>query len=167
MHILQPSVLLPSLPAQPFAHMPGCACLLPGVVCVCLPACPCSYEHCIANMFVIPLAMRLGAPISLHTFLVKNLIPATLGNIIGGAVFVAMAMALSFGSLEKRLNAAGARAYSRLGGPKCGLVVFGAANAPPAGAAADSCCDTSGASDTDSVAARAEIRSVAAHPAAV
>lgn len=84
-------------------------------------------------MFVIPLAMRLGAPISLHTFLVKNLIPATIGNLIGGAIFVAMAMGLSFGSWEKTINAAGARLYERTGAPKCGLAMFGAANAPKAG----------------------------------
>jgi hypothetical protein len=81
-------------------------------------------------MFVIPLAMRLGAPISLHKFLVANLIPATIGNLIGGAIFVAMAMGLSFGSWEKTINAAGARLYNRTGAPKCGLAFFGAANAP-------------------------------------
>lgn len=70
----------------------GCTCLY---ACVLAATRACSYEHSIANMFVIPLAMRLGAPISLHTFLVKNLIPVTLGNIVGGAIFVCMAMSLS------------------------------------------------------------------------
>lgn len=46
------------------------------------------YEHSIANMFFIPLAMFEGADISVYTFVVKNLIPATLGNIVGGAFFV-------------------------------------------------------------------------------
>jgi len=45
-------------------------------------------EHCVANMYFIPLAMMQGAPISIGTFLVKNLIPATLGNIVGGGFFV-------------------------------------------------------------------------------
>jgi len=80
-------------------------------------------------MFVIPLAMRLGAPISVSTFLVKNLIPATIGNIIGGAIFVAMAFGMSYGSWEKNINAAAARLYHRSGAPDCGLVAFGAANA--------------------------------------
>lgn len=46
------------------------------------------YEHSIANMFFIPLGMLQGAGISVYDFLVSNLIPATLGNIIGGALFV-------------------------------------------------------------------------------
>ena len=46
------------------------------------------YEHSIANMFFIPLGMLQGADISVYDFLVSNLIPATLGNIIGGALFV-------------------------------------------------------------------------------
>ncbi len=46
------------------------------------------YEHCIANMFYLPLAMMEGAPISVWECVWSNLIPATLGNIIGGAIFV-------------------------------------------------------------------------------
>ncbi len=46
------------------------------------------FEHSIANMFFIPLAIFEGADISWVTFVVKNLIPATLGNIVGGAFFV-------------------------------------------------------------------------------
>ena len=46
------------------------------------------YEHSIANMFFIPAAIYSGADISWWAFLADNLLPATLGNIIGGAVFV-------------------------------------------------------------------------------
>ena len=46
------------------------------------------YEHCIANMFFIPLAMMQGADITVGQLFVSNLIPATLGNIVGGALFV-------------------------------------------------------------------------------
>lgn len=46
------------------------------------------FENSIANMFFIPLAMFEGADITWYTFIVKNLIPATIGNIIGGAFFV-------------------------------------------------------------------------------
>ncbi len=49
------------------------------------------YEHSIANMFFIPLAMMQGAEITLYELFVKNLIPATIGNIIGGALFVGLA----------------------------------------------------------------------------
>lgn len=46
------------------------------------------YEHSIANMFYIPLAMMQGADIGLWQAVRDNLIPATIGNIIGGALFV-------------------------------------------------------------------------------
>ncbi|MDE6023340.1 MAG: formate/nitrite transporter family protein [Muribaculaceae bacterium] len=46
------------------------------------------YEHCIANMFYLPLAIMEGAPIEIGQSLWRNLLPATIGNIIGGAVFV-------------------------------------------------------------------------------
>ncbi|WP_237660639.1 formate/nitrite transporter family protein [Tepidanaerobacter sp. GT38] len=46
------------------------------------------YEHSIANMFFIPLGMFLGAEISWLQCWYNNLIPVTLGNIIGGAIIV-------------------------------------------------------------------------------
>ncbi len=46
------------------------------------------YEHCIANMFYLPLSMFEGAPIAIGDCLWRNLLPATIGNIIGGALFV-------------------------------------------------------------------------------
>ncbi len=48
------------------------------------------YEHCIANMFFIPLGMMQGADVSVQQFVIDNLVPATLGNIVGGAIFVGM-----------------------------------------------------------------------------
>ena len=46
------------------------------------------FEHCVANMFFIPCAMMYGANISVGEFLWKNLLPATLGNLVGAAFFV-------------------------------------------------------------------------------
>lgn len=46
------------------------------------------YEHSIANMFFIPAAIYSGAEITWSYFLVSNLIPATLGNIVGGSLLV-------------------------------------------------------------------------------
>ena len=54
-------------------------------------------EHSIANMYFIPLAIFEGADISWTTFIMKNLIPATLGNIVGGALFVGMLYGYLFG----------------------------------------------------------------------
>mmetsp|Transcript_19000 Transcript_19000/g.60325 ORF Transcript_19000/g.60325 Transcript_19000/m.60325 type:complete len:375 (+) Transcript_19000:87-1211(+) len=46
------------------------------------------FEHCVANMFLIPQGMLAGADISVRQFVCNNLIPVTLGNVIGAAVFV-------------------------------------------------------------------------------
>lgn len=46
------------------------------------------YEHSIANMFYIPLAMMEGAPVGIWQSITSSFIPATLGNIAGGAIFV-------------------------------------------------------------------------------
>ncbi len=50
------------------------------------------FEHSIVNMFVIPSGMALGAPISVTQFLLWNLIPVTLGNVVAGAVFTGTAL---------------------------------------------------------------------------
>ena len=47
------------------------------------------FEHCIANMYLIPIGMMSGANITMAG-LCHNLVPATLGNIVGGGVFVAL-----------------------------------------------------------------------------
>lgn len=54
-------------------------------------------EHSVANMFFIPMGMKLGAEVSVKQFLVGNLLPVTLGNIFGGAVLVALVYYLAFG----------------------------------------------------------------------
>lgn len=46
------------------------------------------YEHSIANMFYLPLGMLEGAPVTIDAALTSNILPATIGNIIGGAIFV-------------------------------------------------------------------------------
>lgn len=58
-------------------------CFLPVMAFVAL-----GYEHCIANMFFIPLGMMEGASVTLIEFALANLVPATLGNIVGGALLV-------------------------------------------------------------------------------
>ncbi len=46
------------------------------------------FEHSVANMFFIPAGMFYGADVTIARFLVRNLLPVTLGNIVGGAFFV-------------------------------------------------------------------------------
>jgi formate transporter len=67
----------------------------------------CGFEHCVANMYFVPSALFIkdldpayfatvavglkdgGAILTWGNFIVRNLIPATIGNIIGGALMVA------------------------------------------------------------------------------
>lgn len=46
------------------------------------------FEHSVANMFLIPQGMLNAAPVTVEQFLLGNLLPVTLGNIVGGAVLV-------------------------------------------------------------------------------
>jgi len=50
-------------------------------------------EHSIANMFFIPAALFSGLDATWADFLVGNLLPATLGNVVGGALFIGLAYA--------------------------------------------------------------------------
>ena len=43
------------------------------------------YEHSVVNMFVMPAGMLAGAPITVGAWWVWNQVPATVGNILGGA----------------------------------------------------------------------------------
>ncbi|CAM9090339.1 unnamed protein product [Chrysoparadoxa australica] len=58
-------------------------------------------DHSVANMFLIPAGMLLGGAVTVKQFLLCNLLPVTLGNIVGGAVFVAAMYSAAFGSLSK------------------------------------------------------------------
>lgn len=66
------------------------------------------FEHCVANMFMIPMGMAVAqfaspefwtsinvdpaqfADLDAYQFVIKNLIPATLGNIVGGVFFIGL-----------------------------------------------------------------------------
>jgi formate transporter len=68
----------------------------------------CGFEHCVANMYFIPSALFIkdldpvyfatvaeklkdgGAILTWGNFLTRNLVPATIGNIIGGALMVGL-----------------------------------------------------------------------------
>jgi formate/nitrite transporter len=50
------------------------------------------FEHSVVNMFVIPLGMMLGAPISIGQGLFWNLLPVTIGNIVAGTLLTGMAL---------------------------------------------------------------------------
>lgn len=69
-----------ALSARRFAEK-ALACWIPVAVFVAL-----GYEHCIANMFFIPCGMLYGADVTVTQLFIANLVPATLGNIVGGAL---------------------------------------------------------------------------------
>lgn len=59
-------------------------------------------DHSIANMFIVPLGILRGADITIAQFLLRNLIPVTLGNIIGGALCVMAPFGTTFGGWGKK-----------------------------------------------------------------
>lgn len=61
------------------------------------------FEHCVANMYFIPAGLLASAfydipaeGLSLFGYFITNLIPVTIGNIIGGALFVGAAYYLAY-----------------------------------------------------------------------
>jgi len=60
------------------------------------------FEHCVANMYFIPMGLFIKssgavpaadldlANLTWTNFFVRNLIPVTIGNVIGGALFVGL-----------------------------------------------------------------------------
>ena len=71
------------------------------------------FEHCVANMYFIPMGLFLknagvaAADLNLESltwarFLINNLVPVTLGNIVGGAIFVGSAYWYAFMRGQKK-----------------------------------------------------------------
>jgi formate/nitrite transporter len=56
----------------------------------------CGFEHSVANMYIVPAGIMLGASITWPQFLLWNLLPVTLGNIVGGLIFVGAAYSFCF-----------------------------------------------------------------------
>ena len=59
-------------------------------------------EHSVANMFLVPFGIFNGAAVTWKAFLLNNLLPVTLGNIIAGTVCVAGAFSWAYGTLGKK-----------------------------------------------------------------
>jgi formate/nitrite transporter FocA (FNT family) len=58
------------------------------------------FEHSIVNMFVIPVGMMFGAPISIRNWFLWNQIPVTIGNIIAGVFFTGAALYATYGAKQ-------------------------------------------------------------------
>ena len=50
--------------------------------------------------------MALGAPVTWSAFFLGNLLPVTLGNLVGGAFCMATVYALCYGRLQSKIGAA-------------------------------------------------------------
>ena len=61
-------------------------------------------EHCVANMFMVPIGMAEGSGVTVGQFLWRNLLPVTLGNFLGGAVGVALLFGLRYGRAGRALG---------------------------------------------------------------
>lgn len=59
-------------------------------------------DHSVANMFIIPLGIMRGAAITYKEMVVKNLIPVTLGNIVGGLLCVMAPFGTTMGNWGKK-----------------------------------------------------------------
>ena len=59
-------------------------------------------EHSIANLFILPCALLLGAPLTLADVVFKNLVPVIIGNFLAGAGIVAMSYSYQFGELGRK-----------------------------------------------------------------
>jgi len=46
------------------------------------------YEHVVANMFLIPMGMAEGSGVSIGNFLLYNILPVTIGNMIAAILMV-------------------------------------------------------------------------------
>lgn len=50
------------------------------------------FEHTVVNMFLIPTGMMLGAKTTVADWVLWNMVPVTLGNLVGGFVFTGLAL---------------------------------------------------------------------------
>ncbi|UXY16868.1 formate/nitrite transporter family protein [Chitiniphilus purpureus] len=61
-------------------------------------------EHSIANLFFIPAAMLAGLEVTTTEFVLQNLVPATLGNLVGGALLVGLPYAWLYTETEGKVD---------------------------------------------------------------
>ena len=54
------------------------------------------FEHLVVNFFIIPAGMMMGAKVTVVDWIVWNIVPVTLGNIVGGFVFTGLAIYWTF-----------------------------------------------------------------------
>ena len=60
-------------------------------------------EHSVANLFLLPLALLAGAPLTVSDVLLKNLVPAVIGNAIAGSLIIGAGLSFAHGKLGEGL----------------------------------------------------------------
>ncbi|WEK59849.1 MAG: formate/nitrite transporter family protein [Candidatus Microbacterium colombiense] len=60
------------------------------------------FEHSIVNMFLFPSGLLLGADFTIMDYLVWNEIPTVIGNLVGGLLFVALPLYITYGRTATR-----------------------------------------------------------------
>ncbi|MEI6896090.1 MAG: formate/nitrite transporter family protein [Psychromonas sp.] len=63
------------------------------------------FEHAVVNMFLFPLGMMLGAEFTIMEWITWNLLPTTMGNLVGGLVFTGLALYITHGKTLPARNA--------------------------------------------------------------
>lgn len=63
------------------------------------------FDNSVTNMFFIPLGMACGADVSVKSFLLANLLPVSLGNIVAGVVFVSFLFGFAHDKKQKEVAA--------------------------------------------------------------
>ena len=79
-------------------------CLLQGIFLPISAFVAIGLEHSIANCFLLPCGMALGANITTWDILFNNLIPVTLGNTLAGTLLVGGSYSLAYGALGRKLQ---------------------------------------------------------------
>jgi formate/nitrite transporter len=73
------------------------------------------FEHSIVNMFLFPSGLLLGADFTIMDYLVWNEIPTVVGNLVGGLVFTAIPLYLTYArGSSPRIPGRGKRTRDRL-----------------------------------------------------
>ncbi|MFS0893775.1 formate/nitrite transporter family protein [Microbacterium sp. 179-I 3D3 NHS] len=60
------------------------------------------FEHSIVNMFLFPSGLLLGADFTIMDYLLWNEIPTVVGNLVGGLIFVALPLYVTYGRTSAR-----------------------------------------------------------------
>ncbi|KAL3154244.1 hypothetical protein ABBQ32_013743 [Trebouxia sp. C0010 RCD-2024] len=62
------------------------------------------YDHAVANMFIIPFGMMLGAPVTVGHYIVYSLIPTMIGNMTASIVMISFTYSMCYGTLPARIQ---------------------------------------------------------------